>query len=72
MAFNWLYLVDPVIAYFIDNLPRQKPEKGTVEAQNAAEGNAVAVVYGTRDITMNIVYDGASTAIPYKKSGGKK
>ena len=72
MAFNWLYLVDPFIAWAIDQIPVQKPVAGKIEAQSANEGVAPPVVFGTRDVEMNIVWDGRSYSRPYKKKGGKK
>lgn len=69
---NWLYFVDPMIAYLIDQIPRQKAEKGSVEAQTSNENQAIPVVFGTRDISMNITWNGASYARAYKKKGGKK
>lgn len=72
MAFNWLYLVDPFIAWAIDQIPVQKPVAGKIEAQSANEGKAPPVVWGTRDMPMNIIWDGLSYSRPYKKKGGKK
>lgn len=69
---NWLYFVDPMIAYLIDQIPRQKAERGSVEAQTSNENQAIPVVFGTRDVSMNIVWNGASYARAYKKKGGKK
>lgn len=69
---NWLYFVDPMIAYLIDQIPRQKVERGSVEAQTSNENQAIPVVFGTRDVAMNITWNGASYSSAYQKKGGKK
>lgn len=52
--------------------PKSTMKPSELEAQTSNEESAIPVVFGTRDIGMNITWNGASYARAYKKKGGKK
>lgn len=75
MWFLVVFIVALVVAVAMTPKPQDRPPAGLgdVTAPTASEGRCITMLFGTRILSgPNVVWYGNFSAIPVKKSGGKK
>lgn len=69
------WVVMTLISWALRPSPPKGPRPATlddVEVNSASDGKEIGMLFGTRDVEPNWVWDGDFKATPVKKKGGKK